>query len=69
MRPYQIAGYIDGILNNAKLSGIGTFNFMGASEIVLNEYFGGIILQYMAVHELTEDKSDTIVENPNLKLY
>jgi hypothetical protein len=25
MRPLKIAGYIDGILNNCKLSGIGTF--------------------------------------------
>ena len=27
LRPHQIAGYIDGILNNAKLSGIGTLQF------------------------------------------
>ena len=27
LRPYKIAGYIDGLLNGAKLSGIGTFNF------------------------------------------
>jgi hypothetical protein len=31
LRPLKIVGYIDGILNNCKLSGIGTFNFMGCS--------------------------------------
>ena len=50
MRPHQIAGYIDGILNNAKLSGIGTLQFMGASQIVLDEEYGGIILRYIATH-------------------
>ena len=37
LRPLKIAGYIDGILNNAKLSGIGTFNFIGCNELILNE--------------------------------
>ena len=46
----QIAGYIDGILNNAKLSGIGTLQFMGASQVILDEGHGGIILRYIATH-------------------
>ena len=46
----QIAGYIDGILNNAKLSGIGTLQFMGASQIILDEEQGGIIIRYVATH-------------------
>lgn len=50
MRPAQIAGYIDGILNNSKLSGIGTLQFMGASQIVLDEEHGGMILRYVATH-------------------
>lgn len=50
LRPHQIAGYIDGIMDNTKLSGIGTLQFMGASQIVLNEYLGGIILRYIATH-------------------
>ncbi len=57
LRPYQIAGYIDGILDGTKLSGIGTFNFIGATEIVLNEYFGGIVLNYMTTHSTEEDKN------------
>ena len=50
IRPLKIAGYIDGILNEAKLSGIGTFNFLGCSELVLNEDLAGYTLIYRAVH-------------------
>ena len=50
IRPIKIAGYIDGILNNSKLSGIGTFNFIGLNEVVLNEDFSGYSLMYRAVH-------------------
>lgn len=50
LRPHQIAGYIDGILNESKLSGIGTLQFMGASQIVLDEEYGGLILRYIATH-------------------
>lgn len=55
LRPYQIAGYIDGLLNNTKLSGIGVLQFMGASEIVFNEYLGGIVLRYMSTHGNADD--------------
>lgn len=50
IRPLKIVGYIDGILNNAKLSGIGTFNFLGCSQLILNEDLAGYTLSYMAVH-------------------
>ena len=50
LRHMQIAGYIDGILNNARLSGIGTLQFMGASQVILDEEHGGIILRYTATH-------------------
>lgn len=50
LRPYKIAGYIDGILDGTKLSGIGTLQFLGANNIVLNEYLGGIVLRYVATH-------------------
>ena len=49
-RPIKIAGYIDGILNNAKLSGIGTLNFIGMNEIILDENLCGYCLMYSAVH-------------------
>ena len=50
LRPLKIAGYIDGILNKAKLSGIGTFEFMGCNQLVLNEELSGYSLVYKAVH-------------------
>jgi hypothetical protein len=50
LRPHQIAGYIDGILDNSKLSGIGTLQFMGASQVILSEELGGILLRYVATH-------------------
>lgn len=50
LRPYQIAGYIDGLMNETRLSGIGTLQFMGAQEVVLNEYLGGMLLRYRATH-------------------
>jgi hypothetical protein len=50
LRPMQIAGYIDGILNNTRLSGIGTLQFMGASQIILDKDHGGIMLRYIATH-------------------
>lgn len=58
VRPIKIAGYIDGILNNAKLSGIGTLDFLGCNEIVLNQELSGYCLMYRAVHG-----SDDIIED------
>lgn len=55
VRPLKIAGYIDGILNEAKLSGIGTFNFIGCNQIILNEELSGYTLSYRAVHG-TDDR-------------
>lgn len=50
IRPLKIAGYIDGILNKSKLSGIGTLNFLSCNEIVLNENLSGYCLMYRATH-------------------
>ena len=66
LRPYQIAGYIDGMLNETKLSGIGTLQFMGASELVMNEYLGGIVLRYIATHGRPDDSENL---DPNLPSY
>lgn len=57
IRPLKIAGFIDGILNNAKLSGIGTLQFMGCKELVLDEVLSGYCLTYLATHG-----SDDLVE-------
>lgn len=50
LRPIKICGYIDGILNNTRLSGIGTFQFGGCAELVLDETLSGYTLTYQAVH-------------------
>lgn len=50
LRPLKIAGYIDGILNNCKLSGIGTLNFVGCNQLILNEDLSGYSLMYRAIH-------------------
>ena len=57
-RPIKIAGYIDGILNENKLSGIGTLNFAGANELLLDENLAGYCLMYSAIHG-----SDDIIED------
>lgn len=65
LRPHQIAGYIDGILNESKLSGIGTLQFLGATQVVLNEYLGGIVLRYIATHgSEDEEKIDNSLPAP-----
>lgn len=58
LRPVKIMGIIDGILNECKLSGIGTLNFIGGSELVLNEDLSGYSLSYLATHG-----SDDKIEN------
>lgn len=55
MRPLKIAGYVDGILNNSKLTGIGTFQFMGCNQLILNEDLSGYTLMYRAVHDVDGD--------------
>lgn len=49
-RPIKIMGYIDGILNNSRLSGIGTLQFSGASELIIDETLSGYTLSFSATH-------------------
>ena len=60
LRPLKIAGYIDGLLNNCKLTGIGIFQFLGCSELILDENLAGYTLMYSAVHG-----SDDRIDNNN----
>lgn len=55
LRPYKIAAEIDSMFNNKHLTGIGTLQFMGASQIMLNSELGGLCLMYAAIHG-EEDK-------------
>lgn len=55
LRPIKIAGYIDGILNNSKLTGIGRFHFMGCNQLILDENLSGYTLMYRAIHDVDGD--------------
>ena len=50
LRPYKIAAEIDTMFDNKHLTGIGTFQFLGANQIVLNDEFAGLSLMYQAIH-------------------
>ena len=42
--------YIDGILNNCRLTGIGTFQFQGGQLLKINEQYMGYSIVYNAIH-------------------
>lgn len=50
LRPYKIAAEIDSMLNNQRLTGIGTLQFLGANQIVLSDEFAGLTLMYQTIH-------------------
>jgi hypothetical protein len=50
LRPLKICGYLDGMINRARLSGIGWTNFLNCSELILDENLSGYSLIYEAVH-------------------
>lgn len=50
LRPFKILGYIDGILNECRLSGIGKLHFMDCHETVLSPDWSYYNLTYYAVH-------------------
>lgn len=50
LRPYKIAAEIDTMFDNKHLTGIGTLQFLGANQIILNDEFAGLSLMYQAVH-------------------
>ena len=58
LRPYRIAAEIDSMFNNKHLTGIGTLQFLGANQIILNDEFAGLTLMYSAIHG-GEDKRGT----------
>lgn len=56
LRPYKIAGEIDSMFNLKKLTGIGYLEFVGATQIVLNDEFAGLCLMYHTVHGGEDEK-------------
>ena len=72
LRPYKIAAEIDSMFNQKRLTGIGKLEFLGASQMILTDEFGGICLMYQAVHgeedkinALNPAEEEDIVENFN----
>ena len=61
LRPYKIAAEIDSMINNKKLTGIGTIQFIGANQIVLSDEFAGFTLMYQTIHGYKgEDSKDAL---------
>lgn len=50
IRPLKIMGIVDGLLNNTKLSGIGTFQFLSCNMDVFSGNLCGYTIQFAAVH-------------------
>ena len=59
MRPYRIEAELDTVLDNQRLTGIGKIEFLGASQIILNDEFGGLSLMYSVIHG-EEDKVNAL---------
>lgn len=62
LRPYRIAAELDTMFDNKHLTGIGETKFFSADQMLLNDEYAGLCLQYQAIHG-TEDKKPAA--NPN----
>ena len=60
LRPYKIAGELDAMFNNVKMSGIGTLQFSVCTDLVMNDQEVGLSLSYDAIHGV-EDQIDPLV--------
>lgn len=58
LRPYRIAGELDSMLNDCRLTGIGLLTFLGAFQDVYDDEYGGVTLKYLAVRG-NEDKHES----------
>lgn len=58
-RLYRLAGEIDAMLANQRLSGIGLLTFMGADQNVYNDEYGGLTLRYLAIRG-NEDRKNPL---------
>lgn len=55
LRPFRIAGEIDSMLDQARLTGIGVLNFLSGVRDIYDEEFGGVTLRYLAVRGHEDD--------------
>ena len=72
LRPYRIAAEIDSMFNDRHLTGIGTLQFLGASQMILTDEYAGLCLMYSAIHGVEDKKQmpnpadeEQFVENYN----
>lgn len=64
LRPYRIAAELDSMFTDKHLSGIGTLDFAGTSDLNLTDEYCGLCLQFLAYHG-DEDKNNVQPkENP-----
>ena len=59
LRPYKIAAEIDSMFCDKHLTGIGTLQFLGANQMLLNDECAGLNLVYSVTHG-EEDKIDML---------
>lgn len=59
LRPYKIAGELDYMLDGQKLTGIGTVNFIGASQQTIDSDYAVVTMLYHVVHG-GEDSYDMV---------
>ena len=55
LRPFKIIGELDAMFNEARLTGIGTLQYLGCNNLVMNGDLIGMSLGYGAIHG-EEDK-------------
>ena len=72
LRPYRIAAEIDSMFDNQHLTGIGTLQFISASQIFVSNDYAGVCLTYLATHGEEDRKNmpnpidnQSMVENFN----
>ena len=50
LRPYRIAGEINKMFNNEKMTGIGTMQLIGTDDLVMNDDLMGVSITYKAIY-------------------
>lgn len=59
LRPHKIAGELDAMFDEKKLTGIGTLQFLGCDNLVMNDQLEGLLLLYSAIQGI-EDKVNAL---------
>ena len=67
LRPYRIAAEIDSMFDGKHLTGIGELQFVGCSQVMLTDEYGGLCLMYAAIHG-EEDKKPMASPEEQAKL-